>query len=96
MYFDRDVACVKRYFERRFKYTSDEAGPFFAEATLGIDPERRLDVEVEASGFSKKMAKELQQYVEVVGGDLTEGDGVEAGVDSEAEDDSDGEDEEVQ
>ncbi|KAK3070323.1 Serine/threonine-protein kinase rio2 [Teratosphaeriaceae sp. CCFEE 6253] len=96
MYFDRDVACVKRYFERRFKYTSAEAGPFFAEATRGIDPERRLDVEVEASGFSKKMAKELQQYVEVVGRDQTEGDGLEAGVDSEAEDDSDGEDEEVQ
>jgi len=66
MYFDRDVACVKRYFERRFKYTVDEPGPFFKDATKGADPERRLDVEVEASGFSKKMAKELERFVEVV------------------------------
>ena len=71
-YFDRDVGCVKRYFERRFKYTSDEEGPFFSEASKGIDQERRLDNEVEATGFSKKMAKELDRYVEVVGGDAEE------------------------
>lgn len=69
MYFDRDVGCIKRYFERRFKYVSDEAGPFFADAVKGINPERWLDVEVEASGFSKKMARELEKYVEVAGGD---------------------------
>lgn len=72
MYFDRDVACVKRYFERRFKYTSDEPGPFFENAINGADLERRLDVEVEASGFSRKLAKELERYVEVVGGDAEE------------------------
>jgi len=71
-YFDRDVACIKRYFERRFKYTSDEDGPHFAEALEGAESERRLDVEVEASGFSKKMGKELSQYVEAVGGDQSE------------------------
>lgn len=64
MYFDRDVGCVKRYFERRFKYVSDEPGPFFKDAVKGIQAERRLDVEVEASGFSKKMARELEMYVE--------------------------------
>ena len=69
MYFDRDVACVKRYFEKRLKYVSDESGPFFADAVKGTDPETRLDIEVEASGFSKKMAKELDRYVEAVGGD---------------------------
>ena len=74
MYFDRDVACVKRYFERKLKYTSDEPGPFFADALKGADPEMRLDVEVEASGFSKKMAKELDRYVEAVGGDQEEAD----------------------
>ncbi|KAK5716045.1 Serine/threonine-protein kinase rio2 [Elasticomyces elasticus] len=68
MYFDRDVECVRRYFERRFKYTSDEAGPFFDEAVKGADPERRLDVEVQASGYGKKVS-ELDRYVEVVGGD---------------------------
>lgn len=70
-YFDRDVACVKRYFERRFKYTSDESGPHFADALKGADPARRLDVEVEASGFTKKMGKELERYVEATGGDDT-------------------------
>lgn len=65
MYFDRDVACVKRYFERRFKYVSDEPGPFFADAVKDIGAGRRLDVEVEASGFSKKMARDLERYVEV-------------------------------
>lgn len=95
MYFDRDVACVKRYFERRFKYTSDEPGPFFADAVRDADPERRLDVEVEASGFSKKMAKELERYVDVVGGDQTEanaaGTAAEGEVDEDGEDDDDGE-----
>lgn len=71
-YFDRDVACVKRYFERKFKYISDEPGPFFADAIKGADQERRLDVEVEASGFSKKMGKELERFVEATGGDQDE------------------------
>lgn len=71
-YFDRDVACVKRYFERKFKYVSDEPGPFFADAIKGADQERRLDVEVEASGFSKKMGKELERFVEATGGDEDE------------------------
>jgi RIO kinase 2 len=66
-YFDRDVECVRRYFERRFKYTSDEPGPFFADALKGADPERRLDVEVEASGFSKKMGKDLDRFIEASG-----------------------------
>lgn len=101
MYFDRDVACIKRFFERRFHFTSDEPGPFFADArklastavagggcktrakrnknggkhtaTRGEEekgiPQRRLDVEVEASGFSKKMAKELEKYMQEVGMD---------------------------
>jgi RIO kinase 2 len=91
MYFDRDVACIKRYFERRFKYTSDEAGPFFKDAVKDIEAEFRLDVEVEASGFSKKMAKELERYVETVGGDgevddAGAGDAEEEGKDDEAQD----------
>jgi RIO kinase 2 len=72
MYFDRDVGCVKRYFERRFKYVCDEEGPFFKDAVKGIDPEMRLDIEVEASGFSKKMAKDLERFVEGDGGDRNE------------------------
>lgn len=86
-YFDRDVACVKRFFERRFHFTSDEPGPFFSDAIkdVGKDGARRLDVEVEASGFSRKMAKELESYMKEVGVD---GDGAVA--------DGEGSDEEVE
>ncbi|PQE10265.1 serine threonine- kinase RIO2 protein [Rutstroemia sp. NJR-2017a WRK4] len=31
-YFDRDVNCIKRFFERRFHFTSNEKGPFLADA----------------------------------------------------------------
>ena len=70
-YFERDVSCIKRYFERRFHFVSDEPGPFFedAKAQLGRDKVKRLDVEVEASGFSKKMAKELEAYMKAHGVD---------------------------
>lgn len=67
MYFDRDVNCVKRYFERRFHFTSDEPGPFFADVRDAgqrkASGTKRLDVQVEASGFSKKMAKDLETYM---------------------------------
>lgn len=66
-YFDRDVACIKRFFSRRFHFTSDEPGPFFKDAIKHVG--KRLDVEVEASGFSRKMAKELDAYMKEVGVD---------------------------
>lgn len=70
-YFDRDVSCIKRFFERRFHFLSDESGPYFAEAKAQLREKgaKRLDVEVEASGFSKKMAKELETYMKDVGVD---------------------------
>ncbi|KAI1918767.1 Serine/threonine-protein kinase rio2 [Ophidiomyces ophidiicola] len=75
MYFDRDVNCIKRYFQRRFGFVSDEPGPFFRDAKkiVGRDGTPRLDVEVEASGFSRKMARELEAYMKEVGvdGDAT-------------------------
>ncbi|KAL8928896.1 MAG: hypothetical protein Q9172_000734 [Xanthocarpia lactea] len=86
-YFDRDVDCIKRYFSRRFHFTSDDSGPFFKDVqnrmrtTKGV---RRLDVEVEASGFSKKMAKELEKYMEDIGVDQTGSD-----VDSNPDDSGD-------
>ncbi|KAK5275732.1 Serine/threonine-protein kinase rio2, partial [Cryomyces antarcticus] len=69
-YFDRDVSCIKRFFERRFHFSSDEPGPFFSDVkkTMGRDS-KRLDVEVEATGFSKRMAKELEVYMRDVGVD---------------------------
>jgi RIO kinase 2 len=79
MYFDRDVDCIKRFFSRRFHFTSDAPGPFFKDACKGIGKPgtKRLDVEVEASGFSRKMAKELESYMKEVGvkGDAEVGEG---------------------
>jgi RIO kinase 2 len=88
MYFDRDINCVKRFFERRFNFVSSEPGPFFAEARklAGGKDNKRLDVEVEASGFSKKMAKELEKYMQIVGVDE---DGPPGGEGRTSEDESD-------
>ena len=71
MYFDRDINCIKQFFERRFSFVSDEPGPFFADAKklAGGPKSKRLDIEVEASGFSRKMAKELGKYMQEVGVD---------------------------
>ncbi len=78
-YFDRDVNCIKRFFKRRFHFTATDPGPFFADAKklLNTDGAVRLDVGVEASGFSRKQAKELEAYMKEVGadGDGGHGDG---------------------
>lgn len=64
MYFDRDVNCIKRFFSRRFGFTSDAPGPFFKDAkkTVGMDA-TRLDATVEASGFTKRMLKDLEAAI---------------------------------
>ncbi|KAH7030837.1 Rio2, N-terminal-domain-containing protein [Microdochium trichocladiopsis] len=65
MYFDRDVACIKRFFERRFHFVATEPGPFFKDAkkTVGKDGATRLDATVAASGFTKKMLKDLEAAI---------------------------------
>ncbi|KAJ4300318.1 Serine/threonine-protein kinase rio2 [Collariella sp. IMI 366227] len=65
MYFDRDVQCIKRFFERRFHFISTTPGPFFKDAkkTVGKDGAKRLDAALEASGFTKKMAKDLEAAI---------------------------------
>ncbi|KAJ9300676.1 hypothetical protein DTO271G3_1840 [Paecilomyces variotii] len=95
MYFDRDVNCIKRFFQRKFHFTSDVPGPFFADARklLIENPGKRLDVEVEASGFSRKMARELEAYMKEVGVD---GDAGAPREDEDEERDDDEEDEEEQ
>jgi RIO kinase 2 len=90
-YFDRDVACIKRFFDRRFGFTSDEPGPFFKDAIKTIT--KRLDVEVQASGFSKKMAKELEVYMKEHGIDGDAGEVV-VNKDGYAQEDDDEEEEE--
>ncbi|PVH94926.1 RIO1-domain-containing protein [Periconia macrospinosa] len=92
-YFDRDVACIKRFFDRRFGFTSDEPGPFFKDSTKKIT--KRLDVEVEASGFSKKMAKELDAYMKEHGIDGDAG-GIEGDEGEDEDDDNDDEIEQIE
>ncbi|KAI9801741.1 MAG: hypothetical protein M1825_003113 [Sarcosagium campestre] len=92
MYFDRDVNCVKRFFERRFHFTSTQKGPFFADAIRNVGKKGgvRLDVEVEASGFSRKMAKDLEKYMKDIGVD---GDGRSYNDNDNEDDDDDRSDE---
>jgi RIO kinase 2 len=85
MYFDRDVDCIKRFFSRRFHFTSTEPGPFFKDAkkTVGKGGAKRLDAAVEASGFSKKMLKDLEAAIK------EKEKAIENGTASYSEDDSD-------
>ncbi|KAL4987709.1 Rio2, N-terminal-domain-containing protein [Aspergillus falconensis] len=94
MYFDRDVNCIKRYFQRKFHFVSDVPGPFFADAKkqLTKNPGKRLDVEVEASGFSRKMARELEKYMKEVGVDGDNEEAENEGAESEGEESSGSED----
>ncbi|XP_072038733.1 uncharacterized protein [Amphiura filiformis] len=55
-YFDRDVQCVKDFFQRRFNYES-ELYPKFSD----ICGEMTLDIEVAASGFTKEMQESLEK-----------------------------------
>lgn len=96
MYFDRDVNCIKRFFQRRFHFVSDESGPSFASAKkqVGKKGAKRLDVEVEASGFSRKMARELDAYMKEVGVDGdSKHNGESVSDDSDSDEDEDGEEE---
>ena len=65
MYFDRDVNCVKRFFAQRFRFAPKEPGPFFKDVKerLGMDGAARLDAISEASGFTKKMLKDLEAAI---------------------------------
>lgn len=96
-YFDRDVDCIKRYFLRRYGFESDEAGPHLNEVKTAIakDPSsKRLDTKVEASGFSKKMSKDLATYMKEHGIDGDRVDRDESSGDSEAEEEEREEEEE--
>ncbi|KAI6225650.1 Serine/threonine-protein kinase RIO2 [Aphelenchoides besseyi] len=53
-YFNRDVECIREFFRRRFGFESDEH-PVLDQ----IERKHVLDVELEASGFTRKMATDL-------------------------------------
>jgi len=61
MYFERDVNCVRRFFRKRFNFFS-ERKPDFEECLA--EREKDLDVTVAASGWTYKMAKEFDRFVE--------------------------------
>lgn len=55
-YFDRDVQCIRDFFFRRFSYSS-ELYPRFAD----VKRLHNLDVEVEASGFTRDMSDSFDE-----------------------------------
>ncbi|KAI7852239.1 RIO1 family-domain-containing protein [Circinella umbellata] len=61
-YFNRDVECIRTFFRRRFGYES----ALYPKFKLDVNREFDLDVQVAASGFSKKMQDELEAYQEEV------------------------------
>ncbi|KAF4954589.1 hypothetical protein FGADI_5198 [Fusarium gaditjirri] len=87
MYFDRDVNCIKRFFERRFHFVPTEPGPFFkhAKKTVGKDGVKRLDATVEASGFTKRMLKDLEAAIKEKGDQASQHSGDEDDEDEDEE-----------
>lgn len=97
-YFQRDVDCIKLYFSRRFGFVSDDTGPHFSEVRRDVaksTEKKRVDVKVEASGFSKKMAKDLDAYMKEhnIQGDHNGMDELEGGEDDD-DDEAENEDDE--
>lgn len=95
-YFERDIACIRAFFRKRYGFEATDDGPLYEEAqerlkvgekrraaaTAKNDGEmgKRLDVQIEAMGYSKKMARELEEYYSAQredgfgGGEYGEGD----------------------
>lgn len=66
-YFDRDVNGIKAFFRKRYHFECDNPGPTFEEAQARLETAssrgvRRLDVQTQAAGFSKKAATQLEGY----------------------------------
>eukprot|EP00117_Sycon_ciliatum_P043414 scpid61379/ scgid31438/ Serine/threonine-protein kinase RIO2; RIO kinase 2 len=61
-YFDRDVQCVRDFFEKRYEFTSEEWAKF-----SDIDKDSSLDVEVAASGFTKDSQSKLEEASKSLG-----------------------------
>lgn len=59
-FFDRDVACLRDFFRRRFDFESDSF-PAFSEVNR-VDA---VDAEVSASGITRQMEKDLLQELGV-------------------------------
>jgi len=57
-YFDRDVNCVRDFFRRKFNFEAVDFPQFGS-----VERELDLDVELEASGFTKQMALNLNKVI---------------------------------
>ncbi|KAJ1949831.1 Serine/threonine-protein kinase rio2, partial [Linderina pennispora] len=68
-YFNRDVDCIRTFFKRRFNYES----VLYPKFRLDADKDFNLDVQVAASGFTKKDQAQLEKYQEEVGANQNEG-----------------------
>ncbi len=58
-YFNRDVNCIRDFFRKRFRYESK----LYPKFTRDTSNEFSLDVEVEASGFTKKQQQEFEKVI---------------------------------
>ncbi|KAK7206525.1 RIO1 family-domain-containing protein [Myxozyma melibiosi] len=56
-FFKRDVDCIRRFFERKLGYVAEEYPNFKRD----VSRVGKLDIDVQASGFSKKMVKEFEK-----------------------------------
>ncbi|KAJ1666183.1 Serine/threonine-protein kinase rio2 [Coemansia sp. RSA 1813] len=61
-YFNRDVDCIRTFFKRRFSYES----ALYPKFGLDSNKEFDLDVQVAASGFTKKDQAQLEKMMENV------------------------------
>ncbi|KAG9290796.1 hypothetical protein G9A89_011759 [Geosiphon pyriformis] len=57
-YFNRDVDCIRTFFRRRYGYES----MLYPKFKLDVNRQFDLDVQVAASGFTKKNQEELEAY----------------------------------
>ena len=61
MLFDRDIQCIRNFFQKRFNYVS-VLFPTFAKSIITSSSDKKLDVDVLASGFSKTLQGELEAF----------------------------------
>lgn len=83
-YFDRDVQCIRNYFRKKFDYESERFPSF-----TNITKEEGVDLEVEASGFTREMQNTFDEALSERNKDKADGesDSDDEDVDSEADTD---------
>eukprot|EP00276_Gloeochaete_wittrockiana_P016635 CAMPEP_0184338842 /NCGR_PEP_ID=MMETSP1089-20130417/7459_1 /TAXON_ID=38269 ORGANISM="Gloeochaete wittrockiana, Strain SAG46.84" /NCGR_SAMPLE_ID=MMETSP1089 /ASSEMBLY_ACC=CAM_ASM_000445 /LENGTH=591 /DNA_ID=CAMNT_0026665663 /DNA_START=9 /DNA_END=1784 /DNA_ORIENTATION=- len=85
-YFNRDVQCIKIWFEKKYNFVSSSPLPVFEDYCTTRDFD--LDKEVEASGFTKSNQEEMDKLIAELEKDEEDKD------DEDDTDDEDGEEEE--